>query len=129
MIDITKEYLIKWINELANEQKIYRFYQTVEWRRLRAEIMYKHHNECYKCRQYGKITKADTVHHVYHLRDYPEYGLSEYIYKNGEKIINLIHLCSKCHGEEHPEKFNSYYEVKNKKNNTKNKKNISEEKC
>ena len=79
MIDITKEYLIKWINELANEQKIYRFYQTVEWRSLRAEIMHKHHNECYKCRQYGKITKADTVHHVYHLRDYPEYGLSEEI--------------------------------------------------
>ena len=90
MIDITKEYLIKWINELAHEQKIYRFYQTVEWRSLRAEIMHKHHNECYKCRQYGKITKADTVHHVYHLRDYPEYGLSEEIYIDGKKIINEL---------------------------------------
>ena len=128
MIDITKEYLIKWINELANEQKIYRFYQTVEWRSLRAEIMHKHHNECYKCRQYGKITKADTVHHVYHLRDYPEYGLSEEIYIDAKKIINLIPLCNSCHNIEHPEKFNRYKNKKNNGNSIKNKKNINIEK-
>ena len=128
MIHIKGEYLSKWIRELIYEDKVYKFYKTREWKQLRESIIHKYHNECYKCRQYGKISKADTVHHVYHLRDYPEYGLSEYIYKNGEKIINLIPLCSKCHGEEHPEKFNRYYEAKNKKNNTKNKKNISEEK-
>ena len=45
MIDITKEYLIKWINELAQEQKIYRFYQSKEWRQLRADIIHKNYRE------------------------------------------------------------------------------------
>ena len=114
MIDITKEYLIKWINELSNEQKIYRFYQSKEWRQLRADIIHKNYNECHNCRKKGKITKAETVHHIHHLREYPQYALSEYIYKDGEKIINLIPLCSKCHWEEHPEKNKKCIE-KNKK--------------
>ena len=60
------------------------------------------------CRQAGKITKATTVHHVYHVKEYPQYALSQYIYKDGVRIVNLIPLCDGCHNREHPEKFDKH---------------------
>ena len=79
-----------------------------QWRTLRAEVMRQHHNECVMCRQAGKITKATTVHHVYHVKEYPQYALSQYIYKDGVRIVNLIPLCDGCHNREHPEKFDKH---------------------
>ena len=105
MIYITADYLIKWVNELAENNKIYKFYQSRQWRGLREDILIRSHNECYMCRSKGKITEATTVHHIYHLRKFPQYGLSEYIEVNNERIRNLIPLCNECHNKEHPEKF------------------------
>ena len=111
--------MIQLIDKLSKEHKIYKFYQSKQWRSLRTDVMYKYHNECCKCRQVGKITKADTVHHVLHVKDYPQYALSEYVYLEGKKIVNLIPLCNACHNIEHPEKFRKTH---------KRKKEINEEK-
>jgi len=118
-IDMTEQELVKWINQLLQEHKIYKFYQSKEWRSLRADILHKYHNECYKCRQVGKITKADTVHHVYHVKDYPQYALSEYVALEGNRILNLIPLCNACHNIEHPEKFGKTHKRKKEINDEK----------
>lgn len=101
---MTEQELIKWIDTLLKEHKIYKFYQSKQWRTIRSEVLHKHHNECYKCRQRGKITKADTVHHVHHVRDYPQHALKEYVFIDGQYVMNLMPLCNACHNIEHPEK-------------------------
>ena len=77
--------------------------------------MHKHHNECYRCRQQGKITKADTVHHVLHVKDHPQYALSEYVTLEGNRVLNLIPLCNACHQIEHPEKTEKALHKRKKK--------------
>ena len=52
--------------------------------------------ECQKCKSKGKYHKAETVHHIKHLRDYPELALDN---------NNLISLCYDCHNKDHPEKL------------------------
>ena len=108
--------LVSWINELIEEDKLYRFYKSREWLELRARVLYEHHNECVKCRARGKITKAQTVHHVQHVKDRPDLALSQYTTDDeGKQIVNLIPLCNACHNLEHPEKaYKAYFT--NKKN-------------
>ena len=108
--------LVKWINELIEEDKLYRFYKSREWLELRARVLFEHHNECCKCRARGRITKAQTVHHVQHVKDRPDLALSQYtIDDEGNRIVNLIPLCNACHNLEHPEKaYKAFFT--NKKN-------------
>ena len=54
--------------------------------------------ECQKCKNKGKYHKAETVHHIKHLKDFPELALVD---------SNLISLCNACHNEEHPDKLAS----------------------
>lgn len=111
--------LVKWIKELIEEDKLYRFYKSRQWLELRADILHKHHYECYDCRKRGRITKAQTVHHVQHVKDRPDLALSEYTTDdNGKRIVNLIPLCNACHNKHHPEKaYKAYFTNKNKKDN------------
>lgn len=109
--------LVSWINELIEEDKLYRFYKSREWLELRAKVMQEHHNECVKCRARGKITKAQTVHHINHVKDRPDLALSQYTTDdNGKRIANLIPLCNSCHNKEHPEKQYKAYFTNKKKN-------------
>ena len=81
--------------------------------------MDQYHNECYKCRKKGKITQAQTVHHINHVKDRPDLALTQYIItEQGEKKANLIPLCNSCHNKEHPEKqYKAYFTNKKKKDN------------
>lgn len=72
------------------------FYKSGMWRRKREEILERDHFECQKCKlKKHRLSKANTVHHIVHLRDNPDLMLSN---------KNLISLCERCHNEEHPEK-------------------------
>lgn len=84
----------KLLEYISSGQSI-KFYQSPEWRRKRAEIIRRDHNECQRCRQQGKFSKGQCVHHIKHLKDYPLLALTN---------NNLITLCNDCHNAVHPEK-------------------------
>lgn len=96
--------LVSWINELIAEDKLYKFYKSKDWMQLRQKVLEEHHYECKRCREHGRITKAQTVHHVNHVKDRPDLALTQYIMDDDNRIANLIPLCNKCHNLEHPEK-------------------------
>lgn len=75
-----------------------RFYKSREWRRKRWQILRRDNYECQKCKKEGRYHKAETVHHIKHLKDCPELALVD---------SNLVSLCFNCHNEEHPEKLAS----------------------
>ena len=116
---MTESDLVKWIQELIAEDKLYKFYKSRQWLELRTRVLEEHHYECVKCRARGKITKAQTVHHINHVKDKPGLALSEhYTDESGNKKRNLVPLCNACHNAEHPEKqYKAYFTNKKKKNN------------
>ena len=105
----------KDIVECINTGKLYRVYKTKEWLRLKQEVLEEFHFECANCKAKGIITRAQTVHHVKHVKEYPQFIYSKYytdIY--GKQQRNLIPLCNRCHNEEH-DRFKRKKEKKNEK--------------
>ena len=99
-----KNELAKWINKLIKDNQLWKFYKSIEFRRLKEEVLIEQHYECQECKKKGIITKANTVHHVQFVRKHPELALSKfYIYK-GKQYKNLIAVCPACHNRLHPEK-------------------------
>lgn len=111
---MTQDKLERYINELIDKNELWRFYKSKEWMQLKEEVLQEHHYECYICRQQGKITKADTVHHNQFVRNHPRLALSKYYTYEGKEYMNLIPVCKACHNKCHPEKLKS----RNKKKDT-----------
>ena len=80
---------IKSGNEIA-------FYKSTVWLRKRKQILKRDNYECQQCKLKGMYSKAETVHHIKHLKDYPELAIED---------NNLISLCNVCHNIVHPEKL------------------------
>ena len=83
------------------------FYDGSAWRRLRREVMRDDNNECQICKARHKHTRGVIVHHIYHLEDYPQWGLMKYVIDpvTGAEVRNLITVCRECHETVcHPEK-------------------------
>lgn len=99
--------LASYIRKLIKQDKVYLFYQTEEWKELRADVLDELHNECQDCLEHGRITTESLhVHHVKELRDYPELALSKfYTDAEGKRQRQLIPLCNACHSGRHPEKL------------------------
>lgn len=93
--------LVRWINELIEEDKLYKFYKSREFRELRTKVLDEAHHECQYCRAKGKISLATIAHHEYYVRDYPQYALSQYVSDKEGKHRNLVAVCHKCHEEVH----------------------------
>lgn len=102
--------LVKWIEELIDKDELWKFYKSKEFRYLKEEVLREQHYECQECKKLGKVTKADTVHHVQHVRKYPSLALSKYYMYKGKQYRNLLSVCKSCHNKLHPEK----HKVKNK---------------
>lgn len=78
------------------------FYQTKAWLRKRQEVLALDHYECQECKKRGRHTRAEIVHHVYHLDEYPEYALDIWV---GPQR-NLLSVCRDCHENVcHPERL------------------------
>lgn len=101
---MTPDELEKWIKQLIDENKLYKFYKCKEWRELSAEIMRENNNECQHCKAKGIHKRARSVHHVQWVRKHPRLALSRTYEYNGEVYNNLIPLCEECHNQEHTEK-------------------------
>ena len=98
---MTKKELKLWIEDLVQENKLYKFYKSKEWLELKEAVLTDAHYECAKCRAKGRISKAVEVHHVQWVKKHPDLALSRtYTYK-GQTYQNLLPLCHSCHDEEH----------------------------
>lgn len=94
--------LASWIWELIAENKLYKFYKSPEFVRLRAEVLRDYHWECVRCRERGVYTRAKVVHHVHEVRDRPDLALTRWVREpDGSTTENLIPLCFNCHEIEH----------------------------
>lgn len=69
------------------------FYKSKEWKKLRAAVLKLDHYECQQCKAEGRYSKAQTVHHVHHVKDRPDLALT-YMHE-GKR--NLVSLCRECH--------------------------------
>ena len=73
----------------------YEFYHGSKWLRRREMILRRDGYRCQRCKRYGRIVQATTVHHVKHLEDRPDLAYDP---------ENLISVCQACHNALHPEK-------------------------
>ena len=59
---------------------------------MREEVRMRDHNECVLCREEGRLTPADVVHHEKEIEHFPELALD---------ARNLVCLCHTCHEAVH----------------------------
>ena len=108
---------VSWIRTLIEEDRLWKFYKTKQWIRLKQRILEEHHYECAICKSRGRITRYDvsrdgsrkllsTVHHVNEVRLHPELALKEYYIDSfGRRQRNLIPICKKDHNIIHGRTF------------------------
>ena len=96
---ITSAQLAKLRSDLGGGNEIL-FYNSKAWARVRAEVLKLDHYECQKCKAEGKFHRAEIVHHVHHLKDFPEMALDIY---DADGNRNLVSVCKYHHELEHPE--------------------------
>lgn len=88
--------------ELINSNQAYKIYKSKDFIQLKKEVLSEFHGECVRCRSKGRITKAQTVHHVNYVKTHPELAFSKYYTdKHGVRKRNLIPLCNDCHNAVH----------------------------
>lgn len=94
--------LATYIKQLEAAGELEQFYQTKEWKELRAEVLIDNHYECAECIKRGRYTRAVCVHHVNEVRNRPDLALSKYYTdQEGKQHKQLIPLCNTCHNEIH----------------------------
>lgn len=96
---------IEFVEQCIRDDDAHRFYCRKEWTSVRERVLKMDHYECQKCKSKGKYTRATLVHHVHHLKDYPNLALEIYD-EDGNR--NLVSLCQSCHEEEHPEERHKF---------------------
>ncbi|PEL13815.1 HNH endonuclease [Bacillus sp. AFS017336] len=73
------------------------FYKASTWKKKRDNVLRRDEYLCQECKRYGKSTTATTVHHIYPLEHYPQYGM---------KSSNLYSCCNTCHNSFHDRSTN-----------------------
>lgn len=74
------------------------FYLSYAWKQKRRGILRSDHNECVYCKAVGKHSRANIVHHVKHLDEFPELSLSDYYTDEmGVQHRQLVSVCKRCH--------------------------------
>ena len=98
-------FTVSEIKELIKQHRTADFYNDRTWRKLSAEIRREQNNECQICKSKGKVSPAEIVHHVKHLKTNPELAYSrKYLDENGQEHRQLICVCFECHEQQHPER-------------------------
>lgn len=91
----------KKIKELIADNKLYKFYKSKEWIQIKNRVLIENHYECMWCKERGKISKAETVHHIQFVKKHPELAMCEYYTYKGKQYRNLVPLCHDCHDKAH----------------------------
>jgi 5-methylcytosine-specific restriction endonuclease McrA len=66
----------RYYNEHVRNHKAQSFYSSREWRKVRAYVMARDDYLCQLSLRDKRIVKADLVHHIFPLENYPELALS-----------------------------------------------------
>lgn len=107
---------VNQIKQLISENRTDIFYNSRSWRNLAEEIRAEQNRECQYCKAEGKVGAADVVHHVKHLRDFPELAYSRYYTDmDGVKRRQLVCCCYMHHRILHPEKRSGQYSARSDK--------------
>ncbi len=106
---------ILWVIGFIQRDEIEKFYKKTIWKKLRKEVLEENNYDCQWCKHKGEAGKANTVHHIKHLKKYPNLALVK---------SNLMPVCKECHNELHPEKHYSFMKCESKRS----KKYVNEEK-
>lgn len=72
------------------------FYHSIAWLKTRDFVLHRDLHLCQRCREKGKLTPAETVHHIIELT--PQ-NIDDVRISLDPK--NLISLCRDCHAEVH----------------------------
>lgn len=83
------------------DPKAQKFYDSAEWKKLRAEVLALDHHECQECKAKGIYKRATIVHHVKHIDE--RWDLRAKIFDGDER--QLVSVCAECHNRLHPERF------------------------
>lgn len=67
-----------------------KFYKTKRWKKKRLHILSLDGYKCQVARWFGITEEATIVHHIYPLKEYPEYALCDW---------NLISVSMKSHNK------------------------------
>lgn len=87
----------------AAKEDVYQFYKWSKWYKIREEVLKMDKYECQLCKRMHRYSPAETVHHTYEFKKYPQFALFTYVDdpKTGIRTRNLISLCNRCHNEIH----------------------------
>ena len=98
---------LRQLQQLIASDNTHDFYVSAPWLHLRKEVLREQHNECQEHKKRGSYARANHVHHVNYLRNYPELALSKwYLDRAGIPRRNLIAVCKGCHETVcHPERL------------------------
>ena len=77
------------------------FYNDRYWRSLSQAVIAEHHGECVMCKYAKRLRPATLVHHVRHLKEYPELAYSRTYTAEGVEHMQLMPLCHDCHERIH----------------------------
>lgn len=77
------------------DQRAAEFYHSPAWIATRQAVLARDHYLCQRCLKQGRITPADTVHHIVELREDWSRRLD---------MTNLVSLCAACHNAVHGRK-------------------------
>ncbi len=80
----------KYYDTHKRDPKTANFYRSSAWQKARALSIASHYGLCQDCLVEGRLRRADMVHHIKPLREYPELALVQ---------SNLRPLCNKCHAK------------------------------
>lgn len=75
-----------------------RFYHSRKWKAARLHVLERDAYRCQVCKRAGRLTVADTVHHITPVKVDPSKRLD---------LDNLESICRACHNAEHKEKAKS----------------------
>lgn len=67
-------------------------YKSTKWQKKRLHILKRDKNLCKESLRYGKRVQATVVHHIYPVKDYPQYAYCDW---------NLISLSNTQHEKMH----------------------------
>ena len=101
------ERFFQWLLGLIASGDIHPFYVSREWRDLSAAVLRDDHRNCQIC---GRAGAAELVHHVRHVKRFPQLALSRhYTDERGVQQRNLISVCRGCHETVcHPERMRKH---------------------
>lgn len=82
-------------DDTGRMKRVKPFYKSAAWLKLREYVLTRDHYLCQECLRNGKITTANTVHHIIPIEEDPDLALD---------ADNCESICPTCHNKMHPEK-------------------------